>query len=87
MTQEEVITYVCRITALVYLSIGDYSHASDGFCKICPNTNRPNFRHDGKTLEYIKQAVIEKLKKDGYEICQDTLAEFSDLPQEKSIES
>ena len=69
MTRDEVLEHICTTVALVYQSIGDYTEASDGFCKKCPFWNKPNaFSHSGKTLRYVRDAVVAKLKADGYQI-------------------
>lgn len=63
----EVLREYCLIQALVYRSMDDYAYASDGFCAECPNGIDKNFaffRHDGKTIDYIRQAVVEKLHRD-----------------------
>ncbi len=69
MRQEEVERDACRILALAYHSIGDYSQPCDGFCDLCPCSGDPeSFRHHPKVLDYVRQAVLEKLRRDGYEI-------------------
>ena len=70
MTKTEVIREMCLITAMVYHSIGDYEWPSDGFCDLCPASKYDewNFRHAGKTIDYVREAVVEKLKRDGIEI-------------------
>ena len=69
MTRDEVIEHVCQTVGIAYNSIGDYEHASDGFCNKCPFHNEPdNFQHEGKSLEYVRNAVVEKLKADGHVI-------------------
>jgi hypothetical protein len=53
MTQQEAIREACSIVALAYRSIGDYSHASDGFCDKCPATAHAatwNFQNEGRAL-------------------------------------
>ncbi len=71
MTIEEAIREACRIVALAYKSIGDYRHASDGFCDLCPNSGDPeSFRNEGKAIEYVRLAVVARLKADGYGIAE-----------------
>lgn len=71
MTKQEVIRELCRIVALVYRSIDDYTNPSDGFCDLCPFHDNPQcFKHSGKTIDYVRQAVVEKLKRDGVRIAQ-----------------
>ncbi len=63
MTRQEVIENVCETVGIIFVSRKDYRFASDCFCK-----ENPGFNHEGYTLEYLRQAVIEKLQRDGYEI-------------------
>jgi len=67
--RDRIIQEVCSIVALAYRSLGDYSHASDGFCQHC-QAQHPGwtFQHDGRTLDYVRLAVVEKLRRDGVEI-------------------
>lgn len=65
----EVLREYCRISALAYSSIGDYNYASDGFCDVCPNHNRPeNYRNNGLVIAFVREAVLEKLKREGFSI-------------------
>jgi hypothetical protein len=69
MTRNDVLKHLCRTVALVYRTQDDYSQASDGFCELCPGgkpDSKWNFQHSGKTLEYVRRAVIKALVADGY---------------------
>lgn len=68
MTKEEVITHLCETVSLVYHTQGDYRRPSDGFCAKCAarQTSEWTFEHAGKTLEYVREAVLRALKQDGY---------------------
>ena len=66
MTRNEVIKELCDIVGMVYQSMGDFSHASDCFCEDWQGA--VHFRHEGKTLEFVKQAVVEKLHRDGFSL-------------------
>jgi len=66
MTHDEVIEHLCRTVQIIGDTKKDYSHASDGFCKTCLSRGI-RFEHAGFTLAYVREAVIEKLRKDGYE--------------------
>jgi hypothetical protein len=66
LTKEEVIRHLCETVALAYHSIGDYSSPSDGFCDQCPTFG--SFQHSGKMLDYVRDAVIAKLKADGVKL-------------------
>ena len=70
MTRDEAIISACETVAMAYHSIGDYTEASDGFCCTCCDKQGRgwSYANDGKALEYMHQAVKEKLKADGYEI-------------------
>ncbi len=63
MTRPEVIEHLCRTVSLVYLTKNNFTHASDCFCDKC---DAAHFQHQGITLEFVRQAVIEKLIRDGY---------------------
>lgn len=65
MTHQEVITALCRTVGMVYNTIGDYSQSSDCFCDV-GKENKPFFSHSGETIQYIHDAVVEKLRRDGY---------------------
>lgn len=62
MTRPQVIENLCRTVSLAYLAVGDHSHASDCFCH--ENKDPNHFQHQGKTLEFVRQAVIEKLRRE-----------------------
>ena len=70
MNREEAIKEACGIIALAYQSIGDFRYASDGFCSECERDLEPNwdYKNDGYALDYVRQAVVDKLKADGYTI-------------------
>lgn len=68
MTRQEAITEACSIVALAYHSIGDYDYPSDGFCDKCSKLNLGTYQNKGDALEYVRKAVVEKLKRDGYVI-------------------
>ncbi len=69
LSVSEVIKEYCKIGGLAYHSIGDFCDPSDGFCDLCPNSGNPeSFRNDGHIIDYVRKAVLEKLKRDGYKI-------------------
>lgn len=72
MTKEEAIAYACRIVAMAYRSIGDYSSPCDCFCM---NSHIPDshYQNTGDVLRYIRTAVVEKLKADGHRITKEIL--------------
>jgi hypothetical protein len=61
MTRDCVIEKVCKIVARVHAA-SDGMHASDCFCRMSPQGG--SFHHEGKTLEFVRQAVAEKLAKE-----------------------
>lgn len=67
------INHLCSTVAIAFHSIGDYTHASDCFCEDGEGFSKlvTGFRHDGETLEYVRKAVIEQLKRDGYKVRHD----------------
>ena len=71
MSQEDAIEEACLIMALAYHSIGDYQKPSDGFCRKCPASRSKGwtFRNDGHIFDYVRVAVLQRLKADGYSIC------------------
>lgn len=72
MTREEAIQAACSITSLAFHSIRDYSKASDGFCDVCRRYREldglGNYQNQGETLAYVRLAVLNALKRDGYKI-------------------
>ena len=70
MTRDEVIEHVCTTVSMAYHSIGDFTEASDGFCHRCRAIYPEScFQHSGKSLRYVRDAVVAKLKADGFKIC------------------
>lgn len=66
MTKQDVLRELCSIVGLVYEALDDYSEPSDGFCDRCPWHDQPDrFQHSGRTVEWVRAAVVEKLKRDG----------------------
>lgn len=72
LTRKEATREACSITGLAFKSIGDYSYSSDGFCDLCPfgegNHHEGSYQNSGIILDYVRRAVLEKLKRDGYKI-------------------
>ena len=70
MNKQDAIRTACEIVALAYRSIGDYSHASDGFCDICEAHQGPiwSYANEGHALKYVREAVLDALISDGYTI-------------------
>ena len=70
MNKQDAIRTACEIVSLAYRSIGDYTHASDGFCDECEKhqSHLSNYSNQGKALDYVRKAVLNQLKADGFEI-------------------
>jgi len=69
LTIEEATREACSIIALAYHSIGDYTLPHDGFCDKCPAVRLKsewNFQNNGHIFDYVRMAVLSKLKEDGY---------------------
>ncbi len=67
MTKSQVITEVCGIVALAFFSINDLNKSSDCFCEDGHGIDS-HFQNDGETIAYVRQAVIEKLRRDGFDV-------------------
>lgn len=73
MTKQEAIRTVCQIIGLVYHSFKDYSKACDCFCDQ-QNRTMGSFQFQCERpdiFDYIRQAVLERLKREGHEIHED----------------
>ena len=68
MTRAECIRYACETAALIGYSVRKNMGANDGFCDKCPFADNPMFRNDGAVLRFMRQAVVEKLRRDGHEL-------------------
>lgn len=74
MKRKKVIEELCELVSITYNSIGDFSKPSDGFCYRCKRIEegfkvsgiKPRYQNAGHIVEYIRQAVFEKLERDGY---------------------
>ena len=68
MTREKCIEEMCKIMAFTYHSLGNYSQASDGFCSKCKEhqTEQWNFSNNGHVIEFIRDAIVFRLKDMGY---------------------
>lgn len=67
MKKNEAIKEVCEIVSLVHNSIGDYSHPSDCFCEV-GNMPDPFYQNTGEAIKFVREAVVEKLYREGYQI-------------------
>ena len=68
MTRDEVIRHLCETVDIIYKSRGDYSQASDCFCSPKHDSGFSLFEHSGYTVRYLRHAVVEKLRHDGYKV-------------------
>ena len=67
MTKDEVIEHLCVTRSMAYRSMADYSFPCDGICKRCARLWW-TFEASGRMERYIRDAVVAKLKADGYTI-------------------
>lgn len=67
---EETIEEVCSIVSMAYAAMGDYTLSSDGFCRKCPAriSKGWSYVNSGVAVDYVREAVVEKLARDGYAI-------------------
>lgn len=64
--QKEVIRDLCSLQALVWNCLDpNATTSSDCFCEK-QSMKGESYRHENLSLEYIRNAVVEKLKADGY---------------------
>ncbi len=75
MDLQEVIEHLCKTAALAYHSIGDYSHPNDCICTPHDNIFGDGYQNSGKIPEYVRDAVKEKLLRDGFELDQSAFNE------------
>lgn len=71
----------CSIMAIVSHAQG-FDVSNDGFCEKCPAGNPSvewEFRNSGRSLRYMRDAVVEKLARDGYTVPKDILEEMEKL--------
>lgn len=67
MTRDQVIGLWCRLSKLITESPSyDFGHAADCICSDRQVSDPSLFRHAGITLQYARDAVVEKLKRDGH---------------------
>lgn len=70
MKHTEVIDRLCKLQTEVTEALNDYTFAADCFCGKGGfwDTNgfdpERDYRNDGRSLEYIEQAVREKIERD-----------------------
>ena len=67
MTREKAIIAVCDIVGVAFHSIANYNKSSDCFCSF-PKEGEAHYQNDGETIAYVRQAVIEKLRRDGFDV-------------------
>lgn len=73
MDREQAIKAACEIVALAYHAVGDYTHASDGFCHECPQQTGQakwagSYRNDGIALDWVRRAVVERIEREGMQV-------------------
>lgn len=60
MTKQEVAIELCQLMDKVNDQVFQYRHAADCFCGEASFPD-PNYQNDGVCIEFIKQAVKEKI--------------------------
>lgn len=72
MNKKEAIQEACSIVYLAWNSIGDFAIPCDCFCSECkdivPKENNKFKIADKATFDYVREAVKEKLIKDGFTV-------------------
>jgi len=68
ITREQVIEEMCSIVCLAWDTACNSVGASDCFCRKGHSKGHTDYRNDCEGLEYVRQSVLEKLKRDGYNI-------------------
>jgi len=66
MQKYDAIRHVCATVGMAYHTIGDYQYPSDGFCSECQQVQAGNYQNNRDALRYVRLAVLEKLRRDGY---------------------
>lgn len=61
MTKVEAIQKACSIVGMAYQAMGDYTKSCDCFCD-----DRLCYRNDSTVLDFVAEAVVEKLARDGF---------------------
>lgn len=81
LSREQTSEAYCKIGALVYHSIGDYTRPNDGFCEHC-QVNIYEFKNCGDVIGYIRRAVLNQMKLDGIKINPDFYTETGALNED-----
>ena len=80
-----VIEHVCKTVSIIHNSTKDFLHASDCFC----GDDFASFQHEGTTLRFLRQAVLEKLERDGFFVerglIDEHLAEYDKALKDKQV--
>ena len=66
MTKQDAIRHACTTVGFAYNSIGDFRYPSDGFCDECEVYGDAQYQNKGDALRYVRIAVLEKLRRDGF---------------------
>lgn len=68
MNRDEVIERMCAIHGVVAHSHAGEFYPADCFCRQSIDPSFSHYQNTGKAIEYIRQAVMEKMKRDGVAI-------------------
>jgi len=65
MTKNAAVIAACDIVGVAFHSIADYNKSSDCFCSA---VTEGSYQNDGETIDYVRKAVFEKLRRDGFDV-------------------
>ena len=68
MTVIQATRELCSIMGLAQKSIRDFEHPNDGVCDLCRGRTSVEFENSGKSIEYVRAAVVDALRRDGHTI-------------------
>lgn len=72
MNKKQVVEHLCGTMGLAYHTIGDYTYPCDCVCLELPDSLKNRglkpmlYQNHGEVLKFVRQAVVEKLEREGY---------------------
>lgn len=79
MNRTQAIGLACRLQALVSHSLDDYRNPADCFCGNPSHPRYEHYRNAGVAFKFIRDAVVEKMARDGIALKAGTLAEVDSI--------
>lgn len=67
MTKQECIEQMCALSSLAVNAVIGFDNPNDCFCRKA-RFHGEDFRHTGEGIAFVRAAVVEKIKRDGYKI-------------------